>query len=173
MWNVGTRTALRRIDNLPTSLEAIAFSGDSRTIATASQDNSAQLWDAASGRKRLNFVVDQPVWAVAFSADGKYLATGSQDGVARIWETATGGELVRLPHEGSVRMARFTSDGKHLLTASFDPSGVMTQAREWEWRADNLIRQACSRAARGLTLDDWNRYIVIEPYRPVCQVNRQ
>jgi WD40 repeat protein len=173
VWNTATRTELRRVVNRPTSLEAVAFSPDSRIIATANQDSSAQLWNAASGLELQNFTVDQPVWAVAFSADGRYLATGSKDGAARVWERSTGRELIRLPHTGSVRMARFTSDGKRVLTASFDPSGVMTQAREWEWQPDDLIRQVCSRVARSLTPDDWNRYVVIEPYHPVCQVSTQ
>ena len=53
-WNVGTRTVFRRVENLPASLEAISLSKDSRIIATASQDNKAQLWDVASGRKLLD-----------------------------------------------------------------------------------------------------------------------
>jgi WD40 repeat protein len=171
LWNVGTRTVLRRVENLPASLEAISFSGDSRIIATASQDNNAQLWDAASGRKRLHLAMDQPAWAVGFGADRKYLATGSNDGVARVWETATGRELARLPHTGPVRIARFTTDGKHVLTASFDPSGVLIQAREWEWQANDLIQQVCARAARGLTEDDWSRYVGIEAYHPICPAN--
>jgi WD40 repeat protein len=168
VWNVGTRTILRRVDNLPASLEAISYSEDSAIIATAGQDNQAQLWDAASGRKRQTFALDQPAWSIGLSAAGKYLATGSNDGVARVWEVSTGRELVRLPHSGAVRLVRFTRDGKQVLTASFDPSGAMTQAREWEWQAGDLIQQVCSRAARGLTRDDWSRYIGAEPFHPVC-----
>lgn len=171
LWNVGTRTVLRRVENLAVSLEAISFGVDSRIIATAGQDKKARLWDAASGRERLEIAFDQPVWAVDFGVDGRYLATGSEDGVARVWDTATGQELVRLPHPGPVRIVRFTRDGKHVLTASFDASGVLTQAREWEWQAGDLIHQVCSRVAGGLTRDDWNRYVVIEAYHPMCPAN--
>jgi WD40 repeat protein len=170
VWNVLTRTVLRRVESLPVSFEAISFDVHSRIIATAGQDKRARLWDAASGRERLQMAFDQPVWAVDLAADGKYLATGSEDGVARVWDTTTGRELVRLPHVGAVRIVRFTRDGKHVLTASFDASGVLTQAREWEWQASDLIQQVCSRVAGGLTQDDWSRYVAIEAYHPICPV---
>ena len=167
LWNPGSRTAIRRVKS-PVSLEAIVFSEDSAMVATASQNNQVEIRDATSGRLRLRFAVDQPVWAVAFNADGRYLATGSEDRMARVWEISTGRELVRLPHSGAVHFVRFTPDGKQVLTAGFDPSGVMTQARESQWRAADLIQQVCGRTARGLTREDWSRYFGGEAFHPAC-----
>ena len=41
-------------------------------------------------------------------------------------------------------------------------------ARVWLWRPEDLIAEACARLPRNLTLEEWQRYIGDEPYRPTC-----
>jgi len=55
-----------------------------RTLATASQDKTARLWDAATG-KQCGEPLKHDAWvvAVAFSPDGRTLATASWDKTAR------------------------------------------------------------------------------------------
>src|SRR3954463_494093 len=57
-------------------LDAIAFSPDGLTLATASGDSrTATLWDVASGRERAGLAGHHgPTWSVAFSPDGRRLA---------------------------------------------------------------------------------------------------
>src|SRR5262249_39417087 len=67
-------------------VHTVAFSPDGKTILTGSWDQTARLWDAASGRalgeplRHHNRVV-----SVAFSPDSKAVLTGSTDGTARLW----------------------------------------------------------------------------------------
>jgi WD40 repeat protein len=62
----------------------VAFSPDGGRLATASQDTTARIWDAASGQELLKLTHDDAVNAAAFSPDGGRLATASGD-TARIW----------------------------------------------------------------------------------------
>ena len=58
-------------------------------MLTGSQDKTARLWDAATGRPLGPALTHQGrVWAVAFSPDGKTVLTGSDDGRARLWDVA-------------------------------------------------------------------------------------
>ena len=80
----------------------IALSPDGRRIATASQDETARVWDAATG---LQLAVlrgnDDGVNAVAFGLDGTTIATAGLDGTVRTWDAATGRQLSSLAgHDG-------------------------------------------------------------------------
>jgi WD40 repeat protein len=64
---------------------AVAFSPDGHLLATASEDQTARVWDAASGQERARIRHHAAVAAVAFSPDGRLLATGGFDAAAWIW----------------------------------------------------------------------------------------
>ncbi|HEY5911794.1 MAG TPA: immunoglobulin domain-containing protein [Verrucomicrobiae bacterium] len=62
------------------------FSPDARTLATASWDGTAKLWNVASGQEMFTFKAPGVVWSIAFSPDGQWWAAGS--GSARRREVA-------------------------------------------------------------------------------------
>ena len=69
---------------------SVNFSPDGRRIVTGSQDQTAKVWDAATGNELLTFK-DHKEWilSAAFSPDGQRIATGSGDRTAKVWEAAS------------------------------------------------------------------------------------
>jgi WD40 repeat protein len=65
-----------------------AFSPDGTRVVTASNDKTARVWDAATGKSLAIALEHQrEVVSAAFSPDGTRVVTASFDNTARVWET--------------------------------------------------------------------------------------
>ena len=98
----------------------VAFSPDGKTIATASRDNTAKLWNLEG--ELLETLTGHKRWinSIAFSPDGKMIATASGDNTVKLWDIQ--GKLLETlkGHEKSVWGVAFSPDGKMIATASRD-----------------------------------------------------
>lgn len=111
-----------------------SFSPDGTKVVTASADDTAQVWDVATGQK-----IGQPmrhadwVHTAEFSPDGTKVVTASWDGTARVWDARTGVQIGNaMQHNvsvegGKVNSAYFSADGAEIVTASWDHT-----ARIWD-----------------------------------------
>jgi WD40 repeat protein len=68
----------------------LAFSPDSRSLASSSEDRSIRLWEVPSGR-RLGVLHGHTdfVQEVAFAPDGRELASGGLEGTLKVWDRRT------------------------------------------------------------------------------------
>jgi WD40 repeat protein len=78
-------------------VNSAAFSPDGSLIVTASDDMTARVWDAASG-KVMAVLRGHESYALsaAFTPDGSSIVTGSDDRTARIWDV----RLETMPAKG-------------------------------------------------------------------------
>jgi WD40 repeat protein len=101
---------------------ALAFTHDSKVLASGSHDRTVKLWDVATatelatlqGHTRL-------IEGVAFSPDGSILASCDAiwrepglPGEIKLWDVATRKELLSIAHEAGVWCVAFSPDGKTL-----------------------------------------------------------
>jgi WD40 repeat protein len=108
----------------------IAWSPDGTKLATASEDKTAKVWEARSGRQLLTLRGHEAsIWSIAWSPDGSKLATASDDKTAKVWDASTGHTLLTLHgHQASARSIAWSPDGTRLATASFDNTGKVWEA---------------------------------------------
>jgi hypothetical protein len=106
IWDAATGREIAVLRGHDEEVWSAAFSPDGSCIVTASgknrifpngQDNTARIWDAATGREiAVLRGHDQWVHSAAFSPDGLRIVTASADKTARIWDAATAKEIVVL-----------------------------------------------------------------------------
>lgn len=86
LWDIATGSLLTSIKGENNPENVLAFSPDSKILASGSRDGTIQLWDVATGNK-LSTLKGHVDWvnALVFSSDGNTLASGSQDGAIFLW----------------------------------------------------------------------------------------
>ena len=114
------------------------FSPDGTRVVTASEDKTARVWDAHTG-KALSEPLrhEDAVLSAQFSPDGTRVVTASGDRTARVWDAHTGKALSEpMRHEDAVKSAQFSPDGTRVVTASEDKT-----ARVWDARTGKALSE--------------------------------
>ena len=128
LWDATGGTELARLVGHWEAILTAEFDSSGACVLTASSDNTARLWDAATGAELVVLRHPSAVLSAAFDPSGTRVLTVSNDSTARLWHAATGTELTVLRgHDGWVERAVFDPTGTRVLTASHD-----NRARLWD-----------------------------------------
>lgn len=102
-------------------IRSIAFSSDSKLIASGSLDRTIKIWDVATGFQIRTLIGHtKEVTSVAFSPDGNLLASGSLDYTVRVWDVSTGELRFMVTHTLGVQSVAISPDRRILATAGLD-----------------------------------------------------
>lgn len=95
-----------------------AFSPDGAHVLTICRDNTARLWDIATGKQiGSSFAHKEEVVSATFSTDGRRVLTTSGDGTARVWNAQSGEPVTpALKHGATVRGGCLSPAGRFALT---------------------------------------------------------
>jgi WD40 repeat protein/serine/threonine protein kinase/TPR repeat protein len=113
-----------------------SYSADGSRIVTASEDKTARVWDAYTGRPLATLKGHEAkLYSASFSPDGSRIVTASDDKTARVWDARSGALLsVLAGHGDGVRAACYSPDGLRIVTASDDRT-----ARVWDAKTGALV----------------------------------
>jgi len=139
VWDVATHRELFKASHTTSAdqvgspmfwIDCVALSADGKFLATGAREDTARVWNLATGQEVIRLKHAAPVEAVAFSADGSTLGTGSFDGAARLWELPSGRERLRATQPGGSEVVTFSPDGTQIASGGADGSvNVWTLSR--------------------------------------------
>ncbi|HEY8379966.1 MAG TPA: WD40 repeat domain-containing protein, partial [Nannocystis sp.] len=155
------------------SIGQVVLRPDGAAALTAAADGTAREWPLHGGEPAVLRGHEDAVWVALYSPDGAMILTASADGNARLWtREAEGWTALILPHapaggpgepERALWTGAFSPDGRFVVTAGAD--GL---ARVFPVRLADRVAEACARAGRDLTPDEWRHHLGDRPYRRTC-----
>lgn len=128
-------------DGLP--VQCIAWSPDSRRLATGGNNEVIKVWDVRSGSLSLRLQGHSDfVQGVAWSPDGFYLASASADEKIYIWDALQGGspQYTLTGHTDTVYSVAWSPDGRQVASASADKTVRVWNAQSSSTQAKLVLQ---------------------------------
>jgi WD40 repeat protein len=168
-WDTEKRQPVRTVNAHQRWIRQIALAPDRSLVASISDDMSAKLWDAVSGKLVRELRGHEPrlprydypnkLFACAFSPDGQLLAVNDELCQVIIWEVSSGKVAARIDAKsfftgdwdrnnhpyGGLRCLAFSPDGQSLALAGIHNNDVAIISgsglvQVFDWKAGKLTQ---------------------------------
>jgi WD40 repeat protein len=117
-------------------VNSVALSPNETVIVSGSRDQTACVWDVATGQLRHRFRTHRSsVRSVAVTADGRTVISGSVDGTVRMWDAQSGEERRYLGrHTEPITSIALSLDGALALSSAEDGTVCLWNVQTGECR---------------------------------------
>jgi WD40 repeat protein len=128
---------------------SVAVSLDGKLLATASQDQTAKIWEMATGKELVTLKGHVgPLNSVIFSKDSRRILTASDDKTIKLWDCRSGKEIRTYNgHAGPVMALALNLDGNRFLSGSQDKT-----IRFWDIETGKELRTFSGHRASVLSI---------------------
>ena len=129
--------AARTLEGHTGEIKGVAFSPNGRYAVSGAKDETARLWDLATGKEqRVLRGHTKEVWSVAYHPNGRQVFSASWDATVRLWDTSTGKSVHTFKHPLDVNSVAVTRDGRWMLTGCDDK-----YMRLWDLASNQKVRE--------------------------------
>lgn len=156
IYDVETCEPIELITGHTGPVNSIVFAPNGSSFVTASDDNTARLWNTVTCQHKVSYLGHSDVInAVDISPDGKRIVTASDDKDIRLWNLHSGELIAMLEgHTEKVLSAVFSPDGT--VIASSEEFGEVGGIRIWD--AHTGVFQKVYKEDT-----DWVEYVIYSP----------
>jgi WD40 repeat protein/serine/threonine protein kinase len=121
IWDVGTGAELFAFLGHALPITCVRFSGDGKQLVTCAGDtsrtgkpNEVRVWNADTGKLKVNVPGKGQIFSAAFSPDGRWLALGGD-----------AGRVTLIRCESRPRIVKFRLQQANVTALAFDPDGAL------------------------------------------------
>jgi WD40 repeat protein/serine/threonine protein kinase len=120
---------------------SMAFSPDSRRLATASSDRTVKLWDMQTGQDVFTLLGHTAgVLSVGFSPDGNHVVSGGIDYTARVWNATQLASSLTAEHDARYRKKIETLAQLEATTDDAKRGEILAGSGQWSMAAEAFAR---------------------------------
>jgi WD40 repeat protein/Flp pilus assembly protein TadD len=136
-----TGRVLHTLTGHSANVVAMAFSPDSRRLATASFDRTVKLWDMESGQAVFTLLGHTAgVVSVAYSPDGNRIVSGGIDFTARVWNATPLASNLTPEHDARYRRKIQTLEQLKAATDDVQRAKILADGGQWTMAAEALTK---------------------------------
>ncbi|MEM1067511.1 MAG: protein kinase [Planctomycetota bacterium] len=122
LLNIAEAKTVKRLKGHSITVHGVAFSNDSKKVATACEDRKLRIWDIESGDLVDTIVGHRAkIKRVAFSPDDRTLVSGDEAGNVKLWNLESGQEFYTLvQYDTAIKRIAFHPSGSALVILTED-----------------------------------------------------